>query len=76
MAFTSGIATDYLDLLNRLAGETMGDVLASLARAESMATAGGAPSSVAKQRSARLLAKLCELPERASSLSRDKAQTV
>jgi hypothetical protein len=65
-----------LDLLNRLAGETMGDVLASLARAESMATAGGAPSSVAKQRSARLLAKLCELPERASSLSRDKAQTV
>ena len=65
-----------LDLLNRLAGNAMGDVLASLARAEAIATAGGAPIWVAKQRSARLLAKLCELPERASALSRDKAQTV
>jgi len=57
-----------LDLINRLAGDTIEEMLTAM-----MALSDTA---IGKQQGARLLAKICELPERATALSKDKVQAV
>jgi hypothetical protein len=65
-----------VDLMNRLVGDTIGDLITSLTKSADLATAQGQPAWVGKQRSARLLAKLCNIPERATALAKDKTQCV
>ena len=68
--------TAVVDLMNRLVGDTIGDLISSLTKSAELATAQGQPAWVGKQRSARLLAKLCNIPERATALAKDKTQCV
>ena len=65
-----------VDLMNRLVGDTIGDLISSLTKSADLATAQGQPAWVGKQRSARLLAKLCNIPERATALAKDKTQCI